>query len=174
MEKFTNIKKIVDRIMDFFCVVLLSVMTILVSYQVITRYFFNKPSAVSEVTAQYLFVWMVMFGTALVFGERGHLEISTLKDKLSPGPLMIVEVLSNLTLIIFSALVCFIGGWNITSLQMNTVDAALGIPMGVIYVSIPLCGIIMCFYAVYNIALAIYGRGKNDTESASDNTAGTM
>jgi TRAP-type C4-dicarboxylate transport system permease small subunit len=173
MEAFTKVKKIVDVIMNWFCIALLMVMTVLVTYQVITRYFFNKPSAISEITAQYMFVWMVMFGSALVFGERGHLEITAIKDKLKPTAYMIVEILSNITLIAFSLGVCIIGGWNIAMQQMGTLDAALQISMGLIYISIPVCGLFMVFYAIYNMCLAVKER-KDNIRTAQDSTAGTM
>jgi TRAP-type C4-dicarboxylate transport system permease small subunit len=130
-------------------------MSILVSYQVITRYFFNKPSAISENTAQYLFVWMVMFGSAYVFGSREHLNIDVLKDRFPLFVNLVVEILINITLFVFSAIVCAWGGYIGAMRQMGTMDAATQIPMGLIYISIPVCGAVMLFYAVYNTFLAL-------------------
>ena len=81
MEKM---KKLFDRVLEVSCIALMSVMTILVTYQVITRYIFNKPSAVSEVLARYMFVWMVLLCAAYVFGLREHMNIPFVKDKLPP------------------------------------------------------------------------------------------
>lgn len=153
MSKLKSIKKGVDKVMDWLLIVMLAIMTVLVTYQVVTRYVFKSPSAVSEAIAQYMFVWLVMFGSALVFGDRGHLEISVLKDKMNPKPRFIVEVLINISLMIFSISVCIYGGFIGVIRQISTLDAALGISTGVIYMSIPLCGIIMVFYAIYNIFL---------------------
>lgn len=173
MEAFTKVKKIVDQILNWFCIVLLMIMTVLVTYQVVTRYFFKKPSAISEYAAQYMFVWMVMFGSALVFGERGHLEITTVKEKLKPGAYMAVEILANIVLIVFSVFVCIVGGYNISMQQMGALDPALRISMGLIYASIPVCGVFMTFYAVYNILLAVKERKENHRVE-QDVTAGTM
>lgn len=155
MNAFTKVKHVVDKVMEWACIVILAIMTVLVTWQVFTRYVLNQPSAISETTAQYLFVWMVMFGSALVFGYRGHLDITVLKDKLPPKGYLTVELLSNLTLIFFSLTVLVRGGWVGAIKQMGTRDASLGIPMGLIYMSIPFCGAIMTFYAVYNICLAV-------------------
>lgn len=173
MEAFTKVKKIVDQILNWLCIVMLMVMTVLVTYQVVTRYFFKKPSVFSEPATQYMFVWLVMFGSALVFGERGHLEITAVKDKLKPGAYMVVEILSNITLIIFSVVVCIVGGWTISMQQMSATDAALKISMGLIYISIPVCGVFMVFYAIYNICLAVKER-KENSRVEQDVTAGTM
>lgn len=155
MNAFTKVKHGVDKVMEWLCIIILAVMTVLVTWQVFTRYVLGEPSAISETTAQYLFVWLVMFGSALVFGYRGHLDITVVKDRLKPLPYLLVEILSNLTLVFFAATVLLRGGWMGAIKQMGTMDASLGIPMGVIYMSIPFCGAIMVFYAAYNIALAV-------------------
>lgn len=159
--------------MEWICIVILAIMTILVTYQVITRFILNNPSAISEVLAQYLFVWLVMIGGAYVFGLRDHLSITVLKDRLSPVLNFGVEILIYLTLIAFSVLVCCYGGGKMTMGQMTSVDAALQIPRGYIYMAVPFCGVIMTFYSVYNIALA-YAEYKNGIKRISDDTAGTM
>lgn len=173
METFMKVKKIVDKIMSWICIVILAIMTFLVTYQVVTRYVFGKPSAISEATAQYLFVWVVMFGSALVFGERGHLEITTVKSKMSPKVYMINDIVINICLVLFSAVICVWGGAVITMAQSGTVDAALQISRGIIYASIPFCGVVMVFYGVFNIFLAVYEYKNNIRVSMEDN-AGTM
>ena len=77
MEK---IKNCLDKIIELFCIVIMGVMTVLVTWQVITRYVFNNPSIFTEQTSQYLFVWLVMYGSAYVFGKREHMQISFVRD----------------------------------------------------------------------------------------------
>ena len=89
MEKM---KKLFDRVLEVSCIALMSVMTILVTYQVITRYIFNKPSAVSEVLARYMFVWMVLLCAAYVFGLREHMNIPFVKDKLPPRGRIVCDI----------------------------------------------------------------------------------
>ena len=109
MELFDKIKNVVDKTVEILCVLMLAVMTVLVTYQVITRYVFNNPSTFSETLAQYLFVWLVMFGSALVFGSKDHLEISTIKEKLGPKSRAVVEIVINIFLLVFSIVVCVFG-----------------------------------------------------------------
>lgn len=173
MSVLKSIKFFVDKAVEWVCIILLAVMTCLVTYQVVTRFVFENPSAISEITAQYLFVWMVMLGSAYVFGLREHLSITLLKDKLSPMLNMLVEWLISLLLITFSVAIMLYGGVENTIVQMGTLDAALQIPMGVIYSVIPISAIIMIFYAIYNMALAM-DEYKNKKIRLSDDTAGTM
>lgn len=74
-----SIKKILDRVIEWVCIFIVGLMTILITYQVVVRYVFNSPSAVSEILSRYLFVWLILFAGAYVFGLREHMEIAFLK-----------------------------------------------------------------------------------------------
>ena len=171
MRVFTSVKKFIDLLMEWLCIIMLAIMTVLVTYQVITRYFLNRPSAVSENIAQYLFVWMVMFGGAYVFGLKEHLDITVIKDKFAPFTNLIVEILIDITLFVFSAVICALGGYRVAMMQMRTMDAVTGIPMGFIYASIPVCGAAMMFYAIYNMCLSAH-EYKTKTNAVSPGLKG--
>ena len=172
MQTFTKVKKMVDKIMNWLCIGIMAIMTILVVYQVVVNWLGN-PSGITERTSQYLFVYVVMFGTALVFGENGHLEITTIKDKLGPKAYMIVVVLANITLVVFSVAVLLYGGAQYVINQWGVVDAALQISMGLICISLPICGVIMIFYGIYNIAVAIQD-GKAGRRPGVEVGSGTL
>ena len=59
-----RIKTRVDQVSALLCIVIVGSMTLLVTYQVVARYLFNSPSAVSEVLSRYLFIWLVLIGGA--------------------------------------------------------------------------------------------------------------
>lgn len=148
MEK---IKKLFDRVLEVSCIALMSVMTVLVTYQVITRYIFNKPSAVSEVLARYLFVWMVLLCAAYVFGLREHMNIPFVKDKLPPKARLVCDIVGEIIIALFGLGVMAAGGYMGAVRQMGQLDSALQISMGIIYAAIPLSGISMVFYFFYNV-----------------------
>ncbi|WP_027127768.1 TRAP transporter small permease [Fusobacterium perfoetens] len=148
MEK---IKNILDKIIEKFCIAIMGIMTLLVTWQVITRYFFNNPSIVTEQTSQYLFVWLVMYGSAYVFGKREHMQISFIRDLASPSIRKIIDIIQEIIITIFVITVMIYGGYFTSLRQMGQVDAALQIPMGVVYSAIPISGIFIIFYAILNI-----------------------
>ena len=112
-----KIKFVYDKFIDVINVIILGIMTVLVVYQVFARFVLNSPSAISEALSQYLFVWMIMFGSAYVFGVREHLTIDLIRDKFNPTVEMIVEIASNICLAGFILLVCVYGGWRYTQGQ---------------------------------------------------------
>ncbi len=144
-------KKYFDRFLSWACIALMSLMTVLVTYQVITRYLFNKPSAVSEVLSRYLFVWMVMLCAAYVFGLREHMNIPFVKDRLPKGGRLACEIASETLTALFALGVMVIGGYIGAVRQMGQLDSALQISMGFIYAAIPLSGVSIVFYYIYNV-----------------------
>lgn len=173
MKALDAIKKVFDTILAVLGTITLGIMSVLVVYQVVTRYVFNAPSAFSEALAQYLFVWMIMFGSAYVYGSQEHLTIDLLKDKFPPGLNLLVEIVTNLCLFAFILFVCVVGGWKYTGSQMKRIDASLHIPMSYLYISVPFTGVITMFYSVYNIARSVrnYRQGKRKTGDPLGGTA---
>ena len=173
MKALDSIKKIFDKILEILGTITLGIMTVLVVYQVITRYVFNAPSAYSEALSQYLFVWMIMIGSAYVYGSREHLTIDLLKDKFPPKLNMIVEVLANVCLFAFIVYICVIGGWKYTASQINRIDPSLHISMAILYTSVPFTGVVTLYYAVYNCVRSIheYREGKRKTGDPLGGTA---
>lgn len=146
-----QLKKVMDKIIELFCISIMSIMTVLVTYQVITRYFFNKPSAVSESLSRYLFIWLVLFGSAYVFGRREHMNIVFIKDAFPFRLKILLEMLSELVIASFASLIMLYGGYKGALRQMIQIDSALPISIGIIYSAIPITAIFMIFYSVYNL-----------------------
>lgn len=145
------IKKVLDKIVEIFCITIMALMTLLVTWQVVTRYFLNNPSVVTEQFAQYLFVWLVLYGAAYVFGKRDHMAIVFVVEKMPLKVRRAVIVIQEVIIALFAAGVMVYGGNKTMQTQMMQKDAALQIPMGVVYSAITFSGICIIFYAIYNI-----------------------
>lgn len=140
----------INRIVTVICMFALSAMTILITYQVIVRYFFNSPSAVSEVLAKYLFVWLVLYAGAYVFGTREHMAIGFIRDKFPRKIRLILEMFTEFSVAVFALLIMGFGGYKLSLRQMMQSDSALHIPMGIIYSAIPISGALIVFYFILN------------------------
>lgn len=149
-EKVNRFKLLVDKLISTVCILIVGAMTALVTYQVVARYLFNSPSAISEVLSRYLFIWLILFGSAYVFGLREHMAISFIKDKFAEKTKVLVDMFIELVTVMFAISIMIIGGYSSAVRQMWQLDSALQIPMGVIYAAIPISGGIMVFYFLYN------------------------
>lgn len=145
-----KLKSWVDKILSLSLIAIVGSMTLLVTYQVVARYVFNSPSAISEVLSRYLFIWLILLGSAYVFGLREHMAITFVKDKFAPKFRTCVEMFIELVTVTFAIFIMVMGGYSSSVRQMMQLDSALQIPMGAIYAAIPICGALMIFYFVYN------------------------
>lgn len=146
-----EIRQIVDTIIEWVCSGILIFMVTLVAWQVFTRYVLGNPSVTSESIARYLFVWLIFLSLAYVFGKRGHMSINFVIDKLRPENRLKLDTINQIIQIIFSGGILVYGGLIFTVSQMVQLDAVLQIPMGFIYMIIPISGCLVIFYTVCNI-----------------------
>lgn len=145
------LKKGLDKALAVLCIILFAFLVLLVTWQVITRFVFNDPSVFSEELAKYCFVWLVLFGSAYVFGENGHMSIEFIKDKFPAKLKMGVEVFIELVIVAFAAAVLVKGGYTVTALAWTQLSASLKIPVGYLYAAMPISGMCIIFYCAYNI-----------------------
>lgn len=160
MNALKSIRKVMDTAIKVVCIALFAFMVVIGTYQILVRYIFNSPSTVSEELLTYSFTWMALFAAAYVFGKREHMRMGFLADKLSPAKLKMLNIVIEAVTIAFSLIVMVYGGISITSLSMTQKTASLGIPMGYIYIVIPITGIIIAIYGVLNI-IKLAGKGEN-------------
>lgn len=152
------VKNVLDKITSVSSIVVFILMVLMVTYQVIARYFFSSPSSITEALTRYSFVWLIIISATYMFGQREHIYISVIKDKLSEGAKKAVNVLIECVTIVFALLVMVYGGFTITKMNLLQIDSILNIPTGVIYSIIPVCGVIIVFYSIYNILIDIKNR----------------
>ena len=145
------LRNLLNTILNVLAGLSLTVMVVLTTYQVITRYVFNAPSTWSEELVGYLFAWSTMFGAAIVSGERGHMNIPILVDKFNPPMRKALHIFAEVIALLFSASILVLGGFQVSSLAMGQMTSSLGVAIGTFYWVMPICGILMVAYSALNI-----------------------
>lgn len=161
--KFGNsLRSGMDTLLVGVDVALFGFMVVVGTYQILVRYLFNRPSTVSEELLTYSFAWMSLLAATYVFGKRGHMRMGFLADRLSAGLRKFLDLATECLVFLFAAVVMVYGGIRITALTMSQKTASLGIPMGVVYMVVPICGGLIMVYAFLNFfeLLSRIGRGK--------------
>lgn len=147
----SQLRKVLNMILNVLAGGTFVVMTLLTCWQVITRYVLGNPSSWSEELVSYLFAWMSLLGASLVCGERGHMNIPLLVEKVSPSMRKALCIFAEVIAAVFSAVILVYGGVQITSLAMGQMTSSLGVAIGVFYVVLPLSGVLNVIYSVINI-----------------------
>lgn len=149
MEKF---KAKLTKALEVICISLFIIITIIGLYQIITRYVFNSPSTVSEELLTFLFTWMALLASALVFGKREHMRMSYVANFFKGKNVIYLSIFSEIVVLVFAALVLVYGGIAITKLTTIQITASLGVSMALIYVVVPISGILTVIYNFINIS----------------------
>lgn len=146
-----TLRKGLDKVLEFICCTLLALMTILVTWQVVSRYVLNNPSTITEELVLFSFVWMGLLGGAYLFGKNEHMAMTFLFDKLSGKNQIKVRIFFELVIMAFAVFILIFGGYNMSKLSMGQLSSSLQIPMGYIYLALPLSGITTVIYNILNI-----------------------
>lgn len=146
-----QLRNIIDKIMRALNAAAMAVLTLLVIWQVVTRYILNNPSTWSEELAAYMFAWVTVFGAAYVFGKREHMNIPVIVERFSLTNQNNLQILAEALNLIFALTIMVYGGFEITKLTMGQMSSSLPLQMGYFYMCIPISGVFISLYSVMNI-----------------------
>ena len=151
-----KVRETIDRILEILVVVVMVVLVLDVVWNVVSRYLLNAPSSFSVELARYLLIWVGLLGGAYASGKKEHIAISLLPQKLqkrNPAKRRNLDILINILIILFALFVFVIGGSRLMfiAFKMSQVSATMQIPMGIVYLALPLSGLLIIFYSVHEI-----------------------
>lgn len=164
MKALTSIRKGIDTVLSYACGIVFAFMVCVGTYQIVTRYFFNSPSTVSEELLTYSFTWMALLAAAYVFSKRDHMRMGFLADKIEGIPRKVLEIVIELLVMAMVGCIMFFGGVSIMKLTMTQSTASLGIPMGIVYAILPISGVLIFVYGILNIIDLWHGTERETRE----------
>lgn len=130
-------------------------------WQVFSRYVLNAPSTFTEELLRFLLIWVAFLGATYAFGTNQHLAITYFKNKFKGKQGRSLQIFIDCIVILFIATVLVKGGYSISVSTMNQLTPILRIPMGVIYLILPVSGILMIFYQLINVLERLNGDKKS-------------
>ncbi len=161
------LKKIWDHLEEYFLIPTLTFSVLLIFAQVIMRYVFSNSLTWSEELARYLFLWQSWIGVSYGVKKNMHLRILIVPGKLKGKAKDILEAVVNTVWFIFGAFMV-IKGFELAMMiaSRGQESAALGLPMQIAYLSVPVGCLLMDIRLIESTVLAL--RGKQRTEATSD------
>jgi len=144
-----SINGLLEKVLIF----LLGILVIDVLWQVFSRYLLSSPSSFTDEMAGFLLIWVGLLGAAYVSGKNEHLAIDLLIQKSSPARQKLLHKVISLLIIFFAITVLIIGGsWlTYTRFALNVRSAALDLPLGYVYLVLPLSGLLILFFSVSDL-----------------------
>jgi len=142
-----------NKVLELTLVVLVSVLVVDVLWQVFSRYLLSSPSSFTDELAGFLLIWVGVLGAAYVSGRKEHLAIDILLQRSAPQRKRRLLFLIHSLVLVFALGVMVVGGVVLmyTRFVLQVKSAALQLPLGYVYIVLPLSGLIICFYELKHI-----------------------
>ena len=157
MKSIFKWKNFMNRVLGAACAVLLAFMSLLTCYQVFMRYVVKNPSTISEDILSYSFVWVSLMASALVFGERDHMNLTFFLEKMSPIVKLVLQIFSEALILLVAVVVFMFGGNKFMAVGALQISPTLGITMNLVYSILPVCGIMIAVYSIINTVELVIG-----------------
>lgn len=157
MNKLTRNLEHFTRFVEQFCTILFIVMTSITFFQVVGRYVFGKSFFWAEEMARFSMIWIAFLGSAVAVSERAHTRIDFFINLLSPRIRKYVEIFDATACLIFIVVVSY-NSIGMVKITMRNLSTGLRVPLSIIYIALPVSGILMILYFI----IQIYQLGHNN------------
>lgn len=152
-------KEKLNYFLEWAVVLLLSIMLLSVLWGVATRYIFANQSSWTDELARFMLIWVSIIGAAYISGKNAHIAIDLLPGYLSEKNNLRLQVLVSAIVSLFVLAIFILGGlrYVFISFKLGQTSAALELPMGYVYLVLPLAGVIIIYFKIIQLREALHG-----------------
>ena len=143
-------RRCVDAAVGSALALLMAVAVLAVVWQVVSRYVLRNPSSMTEELTRYALIWITLIGAAFAVGSRQHLAIALIEQRLSEIWRHRLARILAVGVIVFAVVVLLWGGSRLVYItwRLDQRSAAMGLRLGVVYLALPISGLLMLFYSL--------------------------
>ena len=141
----------IDTFFETFAILALLSVILIMFVQVLTRKLFNFVFFWSEEGILLCLVWFAFMGIAIGFREGVHMGVEALTDHLPAGVNRWIDKWIELMGLLYG-LYFVIYGWEFTVLMFDSTLPATKLPNGIVYLVMPVSGLMVCAYSLLHLA----------------------
>lgn len=157
------IRKINSHFEEYLASALLVLMTLLIFYQILSRFIFNVSLAWSEETARYAFIWLIYISAALAVKKKEHIRVEIGLYFFKGIAKEIAYLVGDLIFLAFSILLLKDGAFLVKTIAGHgQLSPAVGYSMQYIYTIIPFGYGLMAIRLIQNISLRCIKLAKGE------------
>ncbi|WP_233558615.1 TRAP transporter small permease [Aquimarina sp. BL5] len=143
-------RKVIDTFLEKALIIIFSIMLFSVIWQVFSRFLLKSPSTITDEISSFSLIWLGLLGAAYATGKRLHLAIDLIPGHIIAKKQQLYDGIIHGAVLIFGFLVMVVGGTRLCWLTFvfQQKSATLEIPLGFIYLVIPISGLLVCYYSI--------------------------
>lgn len=156
IEKFLGHLK---RFIEQSCTILFLLMTLITFTQVVGRYALGKCFFWAEELARFSMIWIAFLGAAAAVSEKAHTRIDFFLNLLPLRTRKFIEIFNIMMCLLFMVIISW-HSMSIVKISMRNISTGLPVPLSIIFVALPISGLLMVLYFIIQIYQLVY----NDKE----------
>ncbi len=166
----TGFLDIASKILKWCCVAIAALLVLFVGIQVFARYVLRHPTSWSEAVMQIMFIWLTLFGAAVVVREKSSLYVDLVQSKLKGTALFICRLACDVIGMITTGAFVYSSFMQIGN-TMNIMEGGLPFPRGGTYIGILIGFLFLLLFEIEDFVRAIVERvngSKDNSVSFND------
>ncbi len=140
----------IDSVLEKLVLFILVLMLASVIWQVFSRFVLRAPSTITDEVSSFSLIWVGLLGAAYAAGKNLHLAIDLIPEDVVKKRQNLFNGIVFISVAVFAFTVMIIGGARLCQLsfQFGQTSATLEIPLGFIYLVVPISGLLICYYSI--------------------------
>ena len=156
-------RRLLDRALGAVLSALMGFAVVNVLWQVASRSVLGDPSPYTDELARYLLIWIGLLGAAYGVGQHLHVAVDLVPESLVKRFGLTLSIGVSACVMCFALTVLIFGGLSLVVLtvSLRQTSAALGLPIGVVYLALPLSGLLIFAYCLLDIVELLEHRSES-------------
>ncbi len=170
----TRVMDMLEALIRWTVVMMLAVMVVAIGSQVFARYLFHQSLYWTEELGRHVMVWMVFLASVICVRRGFHLSITLIKERVTPHKQALMTLVGSAILAYFFYMMV-VHGWTLTQKTMVQRSSALHYPMGYVYASLPVSGLLMFIVnleVMIKAGIEFFGKHKGEAIAQPAGTGG--
>jgi TRAP-type C4-dicarboxylate transport system permease small subunit len=160
MKALRGFNELVMKIGNWGTIFFMVVIAVVIPYEVIGRYVFQKMSIWSGEVATYSLVWASMLGSAVGLKKGYQVSMTSVIESLPPATAKILKWVAYLFTLFFFAAMFYYGLYQ-TIYNAKQTSPAIGLVMSIPYAALP-AGFFIMFFLTLEEFLGFIDRGRKE------------
>ena len=150
MRAFASLTRTASHLLTRLAASGLILMTVIVGWQVFSRYILNSSPSWSEQASLTLMIWYVSLAAAAGVRDSSHIRIAAVEKAMPPSVQRPIRITSNLVVGVCGAAMC-VWGTDLVIRTWSHVIPSLGLPRGTAYAGIPIAGALIVIFSIERV-----------------------
>lgn len=146
------------KILEYILLVLSVVMCLDVFLQIILRYFTTMSLSWMDELARFLLIISTLVGLPIATYQAAQLDVKYFVDLLPKKVRTVILAIVDILSMVFYVLLIYYGA-ILTKQGMKTISMCMQIPMGYVYVIVPITGVLCLYFVAVHLYELIRSKG---------------